>query len=96
MISKVLLFLSKRDDVPNSKWTLQQHKSFCEEKNLVVIPEHGKRGNLVLDDYKKATKKYTDENGLKYTADTIMESYGFRCVRLPPYHPELNPIGNYY
>ena len=32
--------------------------------------------------------------GIKYRADTIMAMYNVRCIRLPPYHPELNPIGN--
>ena len=28
----------------------------------------------------------------KYTAEKIMEQYGVKCLRLPPYHPELNPM----
>ena len=40
-----------------------------------------------------AARKYLEETGIKYKADQIMEEYGVECVRLPPYHPELNPIG---
>lgn len=29
---------------------------------------------------------------LQYVLDTEMEKYGYRVLRLPPYHPELNPI----
>ena len=32
------------------------------------------------------------ESTEKYTAEKIMEQYGVKCLRLPPYHPELNPM----
>lgn len=30
----------------------------------------------------------------KYSLDTIMEAHGHTVLRLPPYHPDLNPIEN--
>ena len=84
----------KRDDVPKSDWKLSQLKDFCEEKKIIVLPGNSKRpGALVYKDYYEAAKKYCEDAGIKYKADSIMESYGVLCVRLPPYHPELNPIG---
>ena len=88
----------QRDDVPRSTWKLDQYKKFCEEHKLTVVAEHGKqaaKGKLVLNDYKKSANEYADKMGLKYRADTIIESYGFITVRLPPYHPELNAIGKF-
>ena len=59
-----------------------------------MIPTHGKKiGKLVKQDYIDAAKKYCLKTGIKYKADTIIKSFGLRCIRLPPYHPELNPIG---
>ena len=81
------------DDTPRSTWTLPKFKKYCQDNNLTVIPGYSKRpGKLVLEDYKKCALKHSDEVGNKYTADTIMAQYSIRCVRLPPYHPELNPI----
>ena len=88
----------QRDDVPRSTWKLDQYKKFCEEHNLTVVAEHGKqaaKGKLVLDDYKQSANQYANKMGLKYRADTIIESYGFLTIRLPPYHPELNAIGKF-
>ena len=76
---------------------MSQFKEFCETKGLEVLPGKGKRaGKLVLEDYKAVAMKYSDETGLKYRADSILKEYGIRCVRLPPYHPELNPIGKFW
>ena len=84
----------KRDDIPKSDWKLPQLKAFCEQKKIKVLPGNSKRsGALVYKDYYQAAKKYCEDAGIKYKADSIMESYGVLCVRLPPYHPELNPIG---
>ena len=84
----------KRDDVPKSDWKLPQLKAFCEQKKIKVLPGNSKRsGALVYKDYYQVAKKYCEDAGIKYKADSIMESYGVLCVRLPPYHPELNPIG---
>ena len=82
------------DNIPNSKWVLPQYKKFCTENNLKVIPTHSKakKGRLVLADHKAAADKYVQDSGVKYKADEIMKSYGVRCIPLPPYHPELNPI----
>ena len=89
-------FFFQHDDVPRSDWKLSQFKEFCETKGLEVLPGKGKRaGKLVLEDYKAVAMKYSNETGMKYRADSIMKSYGIRCVRLPPYHPELNPIGKF-
>ena len=80
--------------MPKSDWKLSQLKDFCEEKKIIVLPGNSKRpGALVYKDYYEAAKKYCEDEGIKYKADSIMESYGVLCVRLPPYHPELNPIG---
>ena len=74
---------------------MQQFKKFCTDKGLDVLPQFGKTaGKRVLKDYALAAKLYVQETGIKYRADTIMATYGVRCIRLPPYHPELNPIGN--
>ena len=87
-----------RDDVPRrSGWTLAKYIKYCADNNLTVIATHSqsKRGGprkLVLDDYKESALNHAETLGLKYKADTIMAQYGIRCVRLPPYHPELNPI----
>ena len=27
-----------------------------------------------------------------YTAERIMQKYNIKCLRLPPYHPEFNPM----
>lgn len=31
---------------------------------------------------------------VKYSIDTIMEAHGHKVLRLPPYHPDFNPIEN--
>ena len=61
---------------------------------MTVTPT-GKRGP-VKSDYQRAAKQFVDASGMKYKADSIIESYGILPVRLPPYHPELNPIGNIF
>ena len=74
---------------------MKQFKNFCKDKGIDVQPQFGKKaGKLVLKDYAFAAKIYVQVTGIKYRADAILKSYGVRCVRLPPYHPELNPIGN--
>ena len=40
-------------------------------------------------------KEYLEKNPM-YRIEEIMKKHGVICVRLPPYHPELNPIGNYF
>lgn len=30
----------------------------------------------------------------RYSIDAIFARYGHKVLRLPPYHPKLNPIGN--
>ena len=88
-----------RDDCPRSSWTLKQFKDYCEDNNLTVEPKHSKRVGkngikpLVLEDYKEVALNHTETFwSSKYKADIILAEYGIRCVRLPPYHPELNPI----
>ena len=84
-----------RDDVPRSTWTLERFKQYCADNNLTVVPTHSKRKGIkkpVLEDYKESALNHAESLGLKYKADAILAEYGIRCVRLPPYHPELNPI----
>ena len=82
------------DDVPNSKWTVGALKKFCADNNLTVTAENAKnkKGTPVRKDFWDTANEFVSKTGMKYRADTIMESYGIQCVRLPPYHPELNPI----
>ena len=81
------------DDVPCSNWTLEKFKKYCSDNSLTVLPRYSKRpGKLVLKDYKECALKHSELVGNRYKADSIMAQYGIRCVRLPPYHPELNPI----
>ena len=82
------------DDIPHSNWLLSDYKKFCTEKELDVVPINSKRkdGHLVKADYKAAADKFVEESRIKYKADQIMKSYGVKCICLPPYHPELNPI----
>ena len=44
------------------------------------------------DDYWELVKPLIDDD-TKYRAEEIMKKYGVKCLRLPPFHPELNFIG---
>ena len=68
-------------------------KEFCVNKGLVVEAKEGKRGVPVRKDYWNSVKLYLQNCDEKYRAEAIVREYGIRIIRLPPYHPELNPIG---
>ena len=57
--------------------------------------KHGKRGKPIKKDYQDSVKKYLNDPSIKYRAESILNNYGIKCVRLPPYHPELNAIGTH-
>ena len=83
------------DDMPKSDWSLDQYKEFCYEKSLPVPPHYSKKahlGHLVKQDYVEAAKKYVDASPEKYQLERLCILYDIILVRLPPYHPELNPI----
>jgi hypothetical protein len=83
------------DDMPRSDWSLDQYKNFCYEKSLPVPPHYSKKahlGHLVKQDFVEAAKKYVDASPEKYQLERLCILYDILLVRLPPYHPELNPI----
>ena len=68
-------------------------REFCLNKGLNVEAKEGKRGIPIRKDYANSVKKYLQECDDKYRAEAIVREYGIKIIRLPPYHPELNPIG---
>ena len=68
-------------------------REFCLNKDLVVEAKEGKRGIPVRKDYLNSVKLHLQNCDEKYRAEAIVRGYGIRIIRLPPYHPELNPIG---
>lgn len=84
------------DDVPNSttsradniKWLLEV-KGLEELREVLEIPVR-KAGYW---DAKTVWKKVQEERkGSEYLFDRRGKELGFHVLRLPPYHPELNPI----
>ena len=68
-------------------------REFCQNKGLTVEAKEGKRGIPIRKDYMNSVKHYLENCEEKYRAEAIVREYGIRIIRLPPYHPELNPIG---
>ena len=86
-------FIYKQHDyVPRSDWSVVKLKEYCLKNKLNVVRQDGKNKAPVRKDYYDAARLHAEQNGLRYKADSIMKSYGIRCVRLPPYHPGIfNP-----
>ena len=83
------------DDMPKQNWTLDEYKQFCYDKSLPVPAYWSKKahlGHLVKQDFVEAAKKYVDASPEKYQLERLCILYDILLVRLPPYHPELNPI----
>jgi hypothetical protein len=81
-----------REDIPRSGWSVARIKAFCKEHNLEIIVKKGKRGKPVKQDYMDAVNRYVETADVIFRVDLILESYGIYCIRLPPYHPELNAM----
>ena len=87
------LYQIQKDDIPKHDAKLEKLREFCLNKGLVVEAKEGKRGIPIRKDYSNSVKLYLQNCDEKYRAEAIVRSYGIRIIRLPPYHPELNPIG---
>ena len=76
-----------RADIPRSNWAVDRIKDFCKLHDLEVFAVHGKKGTPVKQDYMDAVNIYVEEQDCKYQLDVVLESYGIKAIRLPPYHP---------
>jgi hypothetical protein len=70
---------------PNSNSTKVKMMNWLSEKNIPYSPEMFKPELYALIKIHKPHYQ-------KYRVDKIMASYGHTILRLPPYHPDLNPI----
>ena len=76
------------DDIPrknNKNWRKAQLVEWLEQKNFPFED----RNYTVKELWEIITPMIETAN--VYTAERIMEKYGVKCLRLPPYHPEFNP-----
>ena len=69
------------DDVPRSDWNVGQLKDYCLKHGLTVVRQDGKNKAPVRKDYYDIARSHAEKNGLRYKADSIMKSYGIKCVR---------------
>ena len=74
------------DETPTYQWKKDRLKKWLDSKKI-SYPSDAKRGLL----YEKA-RDYAKQNP-KYKIDDLIRKFGHTCLRLPPYHCELNPIG---
>ena len=76
-------------DAPHSKSTKPQLLKWLNENNI----DYSHLGsNPKVDELKKFCKT-EHEKDPQYKINEIVAQYGHSVIRLPPYHPELNPIG---
>ena len=83
----LVLFL-QGDDIPrknNKNWRKPQLIEWLEQKDFPFED----RNYTVKELWEIITPMIETAN--VYTAERIMEKYGVKCLRLPPYHPEFNP-----
>lgn len=57
------------------------------------------KNNIPFEESMKEIELYdlilkNKERFIKYAIDELIRSQGFEILRLPPHHPELNPIEN--
>ena len=78
---------AKTDDCPNGNWKVQDLKDWLKKENISYDEINDKK-----DDLWQKAKSYLMENP-RYKVEGIAAKYGHIILRLPPYHPELNPIG---
>ena len=76
-----------RADIPRPGWAIDRIKDFCKLHDLEVFAVHGKKGKPVKQDYMDAVNIYVEQEDCKYKLDVLLESYGIKAIRLPPYHP---------
>ncbi|XP_039745055.1 uncharacterized protein LOC120623223 [Pararge aegeria] len=77
----------QNDRAPNSNSKKIEMQRWLTEKNIAFNQDMKK---IELYDLIKKNK----ENYICYKIDDILQRYGIKVLRLPPYHPELNPIEN--
>ena len=83
------------EEVPTMEWKKERLKQFCFDNVVPVPPKYSaraKNGHLVKKDFYEAARKHVDAKGEKYRLEALAKKYNVEIVRLPPYHPELNPI----
>lgn len=76
-----------REKAPNSNSRKGEMQQWLSSKN---IPYDVRAFKPELYDIIKRHKK----DYIQYSIDTIMEEHGHKVLRLPPYHPDFNPIEN--
>lgn len=75
------------DKAPNSNSNKSQMQEWLRNKNIDFNPK-----SLKPELY-EIIKRHKNEY-IQYSLDSIMESHGHKVLRLPPYHPDFNPIEN--
>ncbi|XP_047024143.1 uncharacterized protein LOC124633092 [Helicoverpa zea] len=75
----------QNDRAPNSNSEKIEMQRWLTEKNIAF--EQDMKKIELYDLIKKNKEKY-----ISYKVDDILQPYGIKVIRLPPYHPELNPI----
>ena len=77
------------DDIPrknNKNWRKPQLTNWLIEKKII---EKGQ--NYTVKEMWEMIDPLLESADV-YTAERIMQKYGIKCLRLPPYHPEFNPM----
>lgn len=75
------------ETAPNSNFTKRIMQEWLTSKNINFEARALKP--VFYDILKQHKHQY-----VKYSLDTIMEAHGHKVLRLPPYHPDFNPIEN--
>ena len=76
-------------DAPHSKSTKPQLIKWLHDNNI----DYSQLGSNPKVDELKTFCKIEHEKDPQYKINEIVAQYGHSVIRLPPYHPELNPIG---
>lgn len=72
---------------PNSNTPKPQMIAWLQQHNIPHDPKKLKPD--LYEIIKRHKEKYTE-----FAIDRIMEEHGHKIIRLPPYHPDFNPIEN--
>ncbi|XP_054259724.1 uncharacterized protein LOC128984429 [Macrosteles quadrilineatus] len=75
------------EKVPNSGSTKQEMRNWLDKMNIAYTNDMLKPTLYALICRNKPAYK-------KYEIDEILSKHNHTCLRLPPYHPDLNPIEN--